>query len=124
MELAIPGLYVSVLKLVGNQNLALNIGLSQWITFLFWLVALVLSLVALFPRRYDVDTNVLSGNNLRNGAMGVADYFHRSARYKRRFVDRIQSVFLCRHRRHRIINALIEVSDEHKTKTHFQMRQS
>ncbi|MFK7891892.1 MAG: hypothetical protein AB8B63_13835 [Granulosicoccus sp.] len=86
VELAVSGLYATVLKLVGDKGQVLLAGPFLWITFLFWLIALALSLIALFPRQYDVDTNVLDGHNRRSGATGVTDYFHKSARYKRRLL--------------------------------------
>ena len=86
IELAIPGLYAAVLKLLSGDSATLETGPLFWLTLGCWFFALMLSLLSLIPRFYIVDPQVLEGNNSHSGAIGVKDYFIQSARYKRRLL--------------------------------------
>jgi hypothetical protein len=74
LQIAIPGIFAAVLKLVsgdaataGNRELTL-------LAFALWLIALILTLVALFPRRREVDLDDLKA---------IENYFMKSAERKR-----------------------------------------
>ena len=87
IELAIPGLFATVLKLIKGDKATVAGGISLYITFGCWFAALILTLVGLTPRRWRVNTDILKRDDLRGGTeMGVEDFFHASATYKRRFL--------------------------------------
>lgn len=74
LQIAIPGIFAAVLKLVsgdaaqvGNRELTL-------LAFAVWLIALILTLLALFPRRRDVDVDDFKA---------IEEYFTKSAERKR-----------------------------------------
>lgn len=58
LELAIPGVYATVLKIVGKES---TVEHTIWIYmgFLFWALALVLTMLALFPSLYKVQSDRL-----------------------------------------------------------------
>lgn len=86
LELAIPGLYATVLKLVHGDAAQLpNIGLL-WLTFGCWFVALALTLISMIPRQWQVDLDIARQGPPTGGILGIEDYFYRSARYKRRLL--------------------------------------
>jgi hypothetical protein len=73
LNLAIPGLYASILKLVNGDDAVLNNPWLLFITFGAWLLALGLAFVSLFPERYDIESDNLTQ---------IQHYFYRSARRK------------------------------------------
>ena len=76
VELAIPGLYATTLKLVsGKESLMLTCALI--FAFLFWLIALATTLFAVIPKQYDVNTN-----EIRNSEKSIETFFYKSARDK------------------------------------------
>lgn len=76
VELAIPGLYATVLKWVsGGDQAALSCALVA--AFFCWVAALVLTLIALFPKPYDVDPK-----HLRGSRDSIETFFRESARRK------------------------------------------
>jgi hypothetical protein len=80
VELAIPGLYATSLKLVsGKESLTLTTPLG--IAFACWFVALVGCLYVLIPKRYPVNPE-----ELRNSEQSIENFFHRSARHKWRWL--------------------------------------
>lgn len=85
LELAIPSLYASVLKLVAGDKAIVTVNTAFYITFAFWLLALALTLAALIPKRWKVDPNVLRQDPIRMSkeGLGIEDYFEKSAQYKR-----------------------------------------
>jgi len=98
LEIAIPGIYASVLRLmVGEQG---TIAKSNWIvalTFALWSIALALTLWSLFPREWTVDENKIAGNpqhadpnfaleDDRRSALSLEEFFFQSARHKRRLL--------------------------------------
>lgn len=93
LELAIPGIYASALRLAMDQQNPVSGG---WVMLAFglWVVALVLTLVALFPRRYRVlDSGVRQERpSRRDEPLSIEEYFLKSARYKRWLV--LESVVL------------------------------
>ena len=84
LELAIPGIYATALKLISGDGVNLgNTGTVRF-TFLLWFVALILTLIALTPKKYAVNTDVFIQDAERmDEGMGVEDYFSKSAQYKR-----------------------------------------
>ncbi len=85
LELAIPGIYATALKLVPEGTVSGGIWL--WLTFACWGLALVLALIALTPRKYQIDMSRLSAaTEHREGPLSIEGYFRRSALYKRRLL--------------------------------------
>lgn len=87
LELAIPGLYATVLKLVSGDKATVTINPAFYITFAFWLIALGLTLTALTPMKWSVDTTILRQDpNKFSEALGIEDFFDQTALHKRRLV--------------------------------------
>jgi hypothetical protein len=87
LELAIPGIYATALKLVAGDDATLTINLAFYITVACWLMALGFTLLALTPRNWTVDPDILEQDPKKTDeALGIEDYFNKSARYKRRLV--------------------------------------
>lgn len=87
LELAIPGIYATALKLVAGDDATLAINLAFYLTVAFWLLALLLTFVALTPRNWVVETDVLKQDPKKmDDALGIEDFFNKSAQYKRRLV--------------------------------------
>lgn len=94
VELAVPGLFAAVLALLRGQDATLPAGPLVVVTFGCWLLALVLTFVALFPRNYRVDPTVLRRDPAAAGdTLGVEDFFRKSAEYKRRLLVAAAVVF-------------------------------
>ena len=85
LELAIPGLYAAALKLVTNQAPAASLVAAA---FGFWLLALVATLRALFPRRYKVLHNAVQrvGRAKSKGPLTIEEFLQQSAQEKRRLL--------------------------------------
>jgi hypothetical protein len=85
IELAIPGLYATALKLVRGDAATLTGQGSLYLAFGLWFLALLLTLAALFPRRYRIDQTLLRRDRpARPGeALSIEEYFSRSASDKR-----------------------------------------
>jgi len=85
LELAIPGLYAAVLKLVAGDKATVTVNAAFYITFACWLLALALTLAALMPKKWAVDTSVLRQDPARMAkeGLGIEDFFEKSAQYKR-----------------------------------------
>ena len=92
VELAIPGIYAAVLRLVGRDQSANHSAVL--IAFLFWLFAFLLTLRAIFPRRYEVLENVIRSSRptLGRGPLSIEEYFQRSTRDKQQLL--LGSIFL------------------------------
>jgi hypothetical protein len=87
VELAVPGLYASILALLRGQEATLPAGWPLLVTFGCWFAALALTFVALFPRNYRVDPTILRADPAAESEdMGFEDFFRRSAQYKRRLL--------------------------------------
>lgn len=83
IELAIPGLYATVLKLTQGDKATLDVDNWFYFTFGCWFLALVLTLAALFPRRWKVDPTIIKSDPTGNGStIGLEEFFYKSARYK------------------------------------------
>lgn len=81
LELAIPGLYATVLKLIAGEKG--TIAVNRWVysSFGCWFLALLFTLVSLFPRRWEVDQSMLRAAP-KSKVLGLEDFYYRSARYK------------------------------------------
>lgn len=80
LELAIPGLYATLLKLVSNYYY-LYLSCALILAFIFWLIALTTTLIAIIPKQYDVNVN-----EIRNTEHSIETFFYQSARYKWRLL--------------------------------------
>ena len=87
VELAIPGLYATVLKL--TQGNAATLTVDGWFvaTFVLWTAALALTLTALIPRQWNVDPTLIKPDpTVKEQALSLEEFFFNSARYKRRLL--------------------------------------
>jgi hypothetical protein len=83
LELAIPGLYATVLKLLAGE--AATVPLNRWVyaAFACWFAALLLALVSLIPRNWRVDPTLLRADaNAKGKVLGLEDFYRKSAVYK------------------------------------------
>ena len=88
LELAIPGLYATVLKLVSGEKATVRLNPAFYVTFACWLAALVLTLIALTPKKWVVDPTVLKQvpQKFAQEGLGIEDFYEQSAVYKRRLM--------------------------------------
>ncbi len=87
LQLAVPGLYATALKLVAGDKGTVFSDVWLWLTFACWGMALALALIALTPRNYRVDRNRLSADEENGkGPLSIEGYFRRSASDKRRLL--------------------------------------
>ncbi|HRV94674.1 MAG TPA: hypothetical protein P5526_21120 [Anaerolineae bacterium] len=84
LELAIPGLYATVLKLVSGDKATVPVSSALYLTFGLWIGALGVTVMALIPHEWTVDPHILQKDpNSTGGELGIKDFFVESARYKR-----------------------------------------
>lgn len=84
LELAIPGIYATMLKLVSGTNATVQLNVAFYFAFAAWFAALVLTLIALIPRKWRVDLSILKQDPQKfSEGLGIEDFFERSASYKR-----------------------------------------
>jgi hypothetical protein len=84
LELAIPGLYATVLKLIRGDQATVPVNNMLYVTFALWIAALGLTLIALMPREWKVDPQIMERDpKSTTGELGIKDFFAKSARYKR-----------------------------------------
>jgi hypothetical protein len=84
IELAIPSLYATSLKLISGNKATIHVGNALYLTFACWFLALLLTLLSLIPRSWKVDPGVIKRDAFDQGAdLGIEDFFCASARYKR-----------------------------------------
>lgn len=94
IELAIPGIYATVLKLMQGDKAVLGNTSTVQLTFGIWFIALILTLFALTPRKWLVNPNILNQDPKRmNEGLGIEDYFLKSAIYKRRLAIASSLIF-------------------------------
>lgn len=87
LELAIPGLFATVVKLTGGDKTIVVVNTAFYMTFGCWMVALLLTLIALTPKKWIVDPSILKQDPKKiSEALGLEDFFEKSAQYKRRLV--------------------------------------
>ena len=87
LELAVPGIYATALKLTAGDDATIT--LDSWViaAFVCWFVALVLALVSLIPRTWQVDPTVLRRDaGAKDVPLGLEDFYRQSAAYKRRLL--------------------------------------
>ncbi len=93
LELAIPGLFATVLKLAAGDKAAAPMNVFLYTAFFCWLAALVLTILALLPRSWQVDEQVMQqDHSVANAPLGIRDYFQNTARHKWHLV--LPSAFL------------------------------
>jgi hypothetical protein len=78
LELAIPGVYAAILKLVSGEKANLEQPLSVLMAFTAWLLALGFTLASLLPLRDEIDPDSPSD---------IQRYFSDSARRKFMFLS-------------------------------------
>jgi len=87
VELAIPGLYAALLKLVRGDKAIIAMSTATTLAFLCWMAALTLTLLSLLPRRYIVDVSLMKqAPGKMDEAIGIEDFFLRTAVYKRNLI--------------------------------------
>jgi len=87
LELAIPGLYATALKLIRGDKATVSLNAAFYVTFGCWLFALILTLAALTPKKWMVDPDILKQDPQKfSEGLGIEDFFEQSAIYKRRLV--------------------------------------
>jgi hypothetical protein len=87
LELGIPGLFATVLKLTRGDSATLTINAALNLAFALWLLALILTLLALTPRKWTVDPSLLKQDPQKlSKSLGIEDFFTQSALYKRRLL--------------------------------------
>lgn len=87
LELGIPGLFATVLKLTRGDSATLPINAALNLAFALWLLALILTLMALTPKKWTVDEDLLKQDPEKfSEGLGIVDFFEQSALYKRRLI--------------------------------------
>ena len=71
VELGTPALYATVLKLIDKSSFEINFALG--LTFFIWFMALLLTFLAIFPKKYKVDSNRLDK---------IEEFYSESAKHK------------------------------------------
>ena len=86
LELAIPGLHATALKLISGDDATLDLGFWLFLTYGCWGLALLLTVVGLIPKEWQVDRNILKQDPAaKSDELGIEDFFKQSAAYKRKF---------------------------------------
>jgi len=87
LELAIPGVYATMLKLVSGDKATIQVNAAFYLAFIAWFAALALTLIAFTPKKWTVDPSILKQDPQKfSEGLGIEDFFLQSARYKRRLV--------------------------------------
>jgi hypothetical protein len=73
LELAMVGIYATVLKLIAGEGATMQGGVAVGITFLLWFMAVVATVLAIFPEKYEVNIGKMDE---------IKRYFHNSAQKK------------------------------------------
>lgn len=94
LELGIPGLFATVLKLTRGADAVMTINAALNAAFALWLAALILTLLALTPRKWKVDVGLMKQDPKKyDEALGIEDFFTQSALYKRRLLTASSLLF-------------------------------
>lgn len=94
LELGIPGLFATVLKLTQGEDATLSINAALNTAFALWLLALILTLLALTPKKWKVDPSLLKQDPQKfSESLGIEDFFTQSALYKRRLLTASSLLF-------------------------------
>ncbi|MEA2008818.1 MAG: hypothetical protein U9O54_06825, partial [Chloroflexota bacterium] len=76
LELAIPGLYATTLKLIGGGEAVVHTNPAFYITFACWILALAFTLVSLIPKKWEVDPEILKKDpKSKSEILGIEDFF-------------------------------------------------
>jgi len=87
LELAIPGVYATMLKLVSGRQATVQVNTAFYLAFITWFAALALTLMALTPKKWKVDPTILKQDPQKfSEGLGIEDFFEQAAIYKRRLV--------------------------------------
>lgn len=86
MELAIPGIYAAVLKLLKGNEAALLNSKNLYISFICWFAALLITLISLIPKKWTVYRNILRQSSNETDELSIEGFFYKSAQYKRRLL--------------------------------------
>jgi hypothetical protein len=87
LELTIPGLYAAAVKLIGGDKATITVNTMYYIAFVCWFIALILTLIALTPKKWVVDKTILKQDPQKfSEGLGIEDFFEQSAQYKRRLI--------------------------------------
>lgn len=87
LELAIPGIYATVLKFLRGEQALAQVNLAFYVTYAFWMLALVLTLYALIPKDWKVDPTILRQDPKKYAeGLGIEDFFRQAAEHKRRLL--------------------------------------
>ena len=87
LELAIPGLYATVLKLISGDKATLAVSPVLYLTFGCWFLALLVTLFSLIPRKWKVNRTIMRQDPAAaTQELGIEDFFYRTAQYKRRLI--------------------------------------
>jgi len=73
VELGTPALYATVLKLIGGESATVDNGFALALTFFLWFMALLLTFLAIFPKKHKVDSSRLDK---------IEAFYHESAKHK------------------------------------------
>lgn len=93
LELAIPGLYAAVLKLISGEAATVPVNWALYVTAACWLLALFCTLLAMIPKKWEVNPQILKQDAAKfSEGLGLEDFFAQSAIYKRRLL--VASSFL------------------------------
>jgi hypothetical protein len=84
LELAIPGIYAAALRFVVDAQASVSV-VGVALAFGLWLLALLLTLAALFPVKWRVLDNVVrrGSESQGSGAVSIETYFRESTRRRR-----------------------------------------
>ncbi|MDD2922028.1 MAG: hypothetical protein PHQ36_07050 [Anaerolineales bacterium] len=94
LELAIPGLYATALKLLYGDKATVSVGTVGYIAFILWFAALATTLMALTPKTWKVDVTILKQDPQKfDEGIGIEDFFNKSANYKRRLITASSALF-------------------------------
>jgi len=83
LELAMVGIYATVLKLISGEGATMQGSVAIGISFFLWFMAVVATVLAIFPEKYEIDITKMDE---------IKGYFYKSA--KRKATMLIGSVFL------------------------------
>ena len=73
LELAMIGIYATVLKLISGKEAVAQSGIALSISFFLWFMAVVATVLAIFPEKYEVDITKMDE---------IKEFFAKSAKKK------------------------------------------
>ncbi len=87
LALAVPGLYATALKLLYGDSVTVTLGTLGYLAFGLWFASLVLTLIALTPKKWTINPQVLRQDPQKESeGLGIEDFFERSAERKLKLV--------------------------------------